>query len=202
MYTALESNKIAGGQQAIFSIGHVLRYSPHNMLLRKLVLQDRVIGDILSVVHTEPVGWWHFAHSYVRGNWYVWRERLTSALQTWLCPEKCPCVVLLTVLPGAARVPPPLACSPKVAMTSTSCFGCCARPRTVRPRIAPRRICPPPSPAPARSSISSEAASQPRQVLPPTASHAPPRASASTRRSASMWGQSWQASSRATRGGL
>jgi hypothetical protein len=41
------------------------------MLLRKLVLQDRVVGDILSVVHTEPVGWWHFTHSYVRGNWYV-----------------------------------------------------------------------------------------------------------------------------------
>jgi predicted dehydrogenase len=71
MYTALESNKVSGGQQAVFSIGHVLRYSPHNMLLRKLVIQDRVIGDILSVVHTEPVGWWHFAHSYVRGNWYV-----------------------------------------------------------------------------------------------------------------------------------
>ena len=50
----------------IFSIGHVLRYSPHNMLLRKLLLEDRVIGDIMSVNHTEPVGWWHFTHSYVR----------------------------------------------------------------------------------------------------------------------------------------
>jgi predicted dehydrogenase len=81
MHKALESNKVAGGQQAVFSIGHVLRYSPHNMLLRKLVVQDRVIGDILSVVHTEPVGWWHFTHSYVRGNWYVsWRAPLTSTL--------------------------------------------------------------------------------------------------------------------------
>ncbi|KAH6854363.1 hypothetical protein B0I37DRAFT_361767 [Chaetomium sp. MPI-CAGE-AT-0009] len=76
MYTALESNKLPGGQKAVFSIGHVLRYSPHNMMLRKLVIQDRVIGDILSVVHTEPVGWWHFAHSYVRGNW---RRESTSA---------------------------------------------------------------------------------------------------------------------------
>ena len=50
----------------VFSIGHVLRYSPHNMLLRKLLLEDHVIGDILSIEHTEPVGWWHFAHSYVR----------------------------------------------------------------------------------------------------------------------------------------
>jgi predicted dehydrogenase len=70
MYAALRSNMVTGGQQGVFSIGHVLRYSPHNILLRKLLLQDRVIGDILSVVHTEPVGWWHFTHSYVRGNWY------------------------------------------------------------------------------------------------------------------------------------
>ncbi|KAK3989226.1 hypothetical protein QBC44DRAFT_90538 [Cladorrhinum sp. PSN332] len=69
MYAALRSNMVTGGQQGVFSIGHVLRYSPHNMLLRKLLLEDRVIGDILSVVHTEPVGWWHFTHSYVRGNW-------------------------------------------------------------------------------------------------------------------------------------
>jgi len=50
----------------IFSIGHVLRYSPHNMLLRKLLLEDRVIGEVMSINHTEPVGWWHFTHSYVR----------------------------------------------------------------------------------------------------------------------------------------
>lgn len=51
---------------SIFGIGHVLRYSPHNMLLRDLVREKEVIGDILSVEHTEPVGWWHYSHSYVR----------------------------------------------------------------------------------------------------------------------------------------
>jgi len=64
IYKALSSRN--GKQSKIFSIGHVLRYSPHNMLLRKLLLQERVIGDVLSVNHTEPVGWWHFTHSYVR----------------------------------------------------------------------------------------------------------------------------------------
>ena len=52
--------------RTIFGIGHVLRYSPHNMLLRELLLEDQVVGEIISIEHTEPVGWWHFAHSYVR----------------------------------------------------------------------------------------------------------------------------------------
>ncbi|KAJ9614248.1 hypothetical protein H2200_002384 [Cladophialophora chaetospira] len=46
------------------------------MLLRKLLLEDRVIGDTMMVNHTEPVGWWHFAHSFVRGHW---RNESTSA---------------------------------------------------------------------------------------------------------------------------
>ncbi|KAF6830160.1 oxidoreductase [Colletotrichum musicola] len=75
MYEAL---KPPAGQEPknVFSIGHVLRYSPHNMLLRKLLLEERVIGDIINIVHTEPVGWWHFTHSYVRGNW---RNEKTTA---------------------------------------------------------------------------------------------------------------------------
>lgn len=70
----------------IFGVGHVLRYSPHNMLLRKLLLQDRVIGDVLSIEHAEPVGWWHFSHSYVRGHWR--REDTTApSLLTKSCHD-------------------------------------------------------------------------------------------------------------------
>ena len=36
------------------------------MLLRKLLLEDEVVGDVVSVDHMESVGWWHFAYSYVR----------------------------------------------------------------------------------------------------------------------------------------
>ena len=50
---------------ALFSVGHVLRYSPHNIILRELVRRPS-FGEIVSVEHTEPVGWWHFSHSYVR----------------------------------------------------------------------------------------------------------------------------------------
>jgi predicted dehydrogenase len=54
------------GRKTIFSICHVLRYSPHNMLLHKLVREEQIVGDVISIEHTEPVGWWHFTHSYVR----------------------------------------------------------------------------------------------------------------------------------------
>lgn len=66
IYRALLPGGANSKPRKIFSIGHVLRYSPHNMLLRRLLLEEKVIGDILSIEHTEPVGWWHFTHSYVR----------------------------------------------------------------------------------------------------------------------------------------
>lgn len=49
-------------KETVFGICHVLRYSPHNLMLRNLVLDKRVIGDVLSIEHVEPVGWWHFSH--------------------------------------------------------------------------------------------------------------------------------------------
>jgi predicted dehydrogenase len=64
IYKALKPKE--GDQKKIFGIGHVLRYSPHNIVLRKLLLEERAIGEVMSVNHTEPVGWWHFTHSYVR----------------------------------------------------------------------------------------------------------------------------------------
>ncbi|PKX92206.1 Gfo/Idh/MocA family protein [Aspergillus novofumigatus IBT 16806] len=77
----------SGGDNKIFSIGHVLRYSPHNILLRKLLLLDRAIGDIVSLEHTEPVGWWHFAHSYVRGNWRRATAQGDGSLLTKSCHD-------------------------------------------------------------------------------------------------------------------
>ncbi|RDL30823.1 uncharacterized protein BP5553_10168 [Venustampulla echinocandica] len=50
------------------------------MLLRKLLLEDKVIGEVMSVNHTEPVGWWHFTHSHVRGNWRNESESAPSLL--------------------------------------------------------------------------------------------------------------------------
>ncbi|MFD1546812.1 Gfo/Idh/MocA family protein [Nonomuraea guangzhouensis] len=53
---------------AIFAVCHVLRYTPYTRTLKALLDSGR-IGEIVSIQHLEPVGWWHQAHSYVRGNW-------------------------------------------------------------------------------------------------------------------------------------
>jgi predicted dehydrogenase len=50
----------------IFAVGHVLRYTPYTRALREAL---PAIGEIVSVHHLEPVGFWHQAHSFVRGNW-------------------------------------------------------------------------------------------------------------------------------------
>ncbi|MGH9136477.1 MAG: Gfo/Idh/MocA family protein [Acidimicrobiales bacterium] len=47
---------------------HVLRYTPNTRRILSLVA-DGAIGDIVAVQHLEPVGWFHFAHSFVRGAW-------------------------------------------------------------------------------------------------------------------------------------
>lgn len=52
----------------VLSICHVLRYAPFFTELKKLVTEGR-IGELVSIQHNENVGYWHYAHSYVRGNW-------------------------------------------------------------------------------------------------------------------------------------
>lgn len=52
----------------ILCLGHVLRYTNEFMTVKKLIT-DGAIGKVVGIHHLEPVGWWHFAHSYVRGNW-------------------------------------------------------------------------------------------------------------------------------------
>ncbi|MFJ4680459.1 Gfo/Idh/MocA family protein [Kitasatospora sp. NPDC088783] len=52
----------------MLAVCHVLRYTPYTRALKRIVDSGR-LGEVVSVEHLEPVGWWHQAHSYVRGNW-------------------------------------------------------------------------------------------------------------------------------------
>lgn len=77
-------------------VAHVLRYSPFFRTLADL-LRSGKYGRVRSLYMTEMIGHWHFAHSYVRGNW---RRRDDTApivltkcshdldIMTWLLPEE------------------------------------------------------------------------------------------------------------------
>ncbi len=76
---------------------HVLRYTLFFNTLKDLIDSGK-IGDIVSMVATENVGYWHQAHSFVRGNWRNSNETSPMILQkschdmdilTWLMGKKC-----------------------------------------------------------------------------------------------------------------
>jgi predicted dehydrogenase len=54
---------------------HVLRYAPYFVKIKEII-DSGAIGDVATIQHTEGVGWWHYAHSYIRGNWR--NEKLSS----------------------------------------------------------------------------------------------------------------------------
>jgi predicted dehydrogenase len=56
----------AGG--GLFAVCHSMRYTAYTRTLKRL-LEAGAIGQIVTVQHLEPVGYWHQAHSFVRGNW-------------------------------------------------------------------------------------------------------------------------------------
>ena len=77
------------------AVCHVLRYTPFFTKLRELIQSGR-IGKLMNIVHNENIGWWHMAHSYVRGNWR--REEDTSPI---ILAKSCHDMDILLFLVGA-----------------------------------------------------------------------------------------------------
>ena len=76
---------------------HVLRYTPVYQKVKEL-LDAGTIGNVVSIMALENVGWWHQAHSFVRGNWR--NKELSSPmilqkcchdmdLYLWLADKEC-----------------------------------------------------------------------------------------------------------------
>ena len=52
----------------LLAVCHVLRYTAFFREIRRL-LNDGAIGTVRGIEQTENVAYWHYAHSFVRGNW-------------------------------------------------------------------------------------------------------------------------------------
>lgn len=64
----IRMGEMASQAGLVFSICHVLRYAPFFSTIKEL-LEREAIGRLMSIQHNENVGYWHQAHSFVRGNW-------------------------------------------------------------------------------------------------------------------------------------
>ena len=89
--------KMAEKYNRILMICHVLRYSSFFSRIREL-LNEGKIGKMISIQHIEEVGYWHHAHSFVRGNWRRADETSPMILQKcchdmdillWLVGSSC-----------------------------------------------------------------------------------------------------------------
>ena len=79
------------------AVCHVLRYTPFYMTLKALIDRGEV-GEVTTINQIENVGYWHQAHSFVRGNWRTVRETSPMILQKschdmdiilWLMGKNC-----------------------------------------------------------------------------------------------------------------
>ncbi len=76
------------------AVCHVLRYTPFYMTLKSLIDRGEV-GEITAVNQIENVGYWHQAHSFVRGNW-----RSTAETSPMLLQKSCHDMDILLWLVG------------------------------------------------------------------------------------------------------
>ena len=87
----------ANRMQRTLAVCHVLRYTPFYMTLKALIDNGR-IGEVTTINQIENVGYWHQAHSFVRGNWRSTKETSPMLLQKschdmdillWLMGKNC-----------------------------------------------------------------------------------------------------------------
>jgi len=93
----LSLQKLSEKENKILLICHVLRYTPFFKDIKDII-DNNEIGDVVSIQHNENIGYFHYAHSYVRGNWNNMENSSPIILAKschdmdillWLAGEKC-----------------------------------------------------------------------------------------------------------------
>ncbi len=74
-----ELNALVKEKGVYFMVCHVLRYATFYDTVKRII-DSGAIGEVTNVYQNENVGYWHFAHSYVRGNWRREDETAPSIL--------------------------------------------------------------------------------------------------------------------------
>ncbi|MDE5618713.1 MAG: Gfo/Idh/MocA family oxidoreductase [Clostridia bacterium] len=78
----LEIEQLAREKGLYVLVCHVLRYAHYYKKIKEII-DSGALGDIKLIKHDENIAYWHFAHSYVRGNWR--REDETSPMLLAKC---------------------------------------------------------------------------------------------------------------------
>ena len=83
--------------EGMISVCHVLRYSPFFRKIKEII-DAGTVGELMNIQHMESIGFWHMAHSFVRGNWRNTEESSPICLAKtchdfdillWLTGKKC-----------------------------------------------------------------------------------------------------------------
>ena len=90
--------RAAGGCSTHYRRPRAAVTRPTPGVLRSLIAEGAV-GEIVNIHHLEPVGFWHFAHSFARGNW-----RSTAAAAPFMVSKACHDVDWVMHLIGAECV--------------------------------------------------------------------------------------------------
>eukprot|EP00922_Rhytidocystis_sp_ex-Travisia-forbesii_P052047 GHVS01077253.1.p1 GENE.GHVS01077253.1~~GHVS01077253.1.p1 ORF type:complete len:481 (+),score=73.92 GHVS01077253.1:300-1742(+) len=112
------------------AVCHVLRYFPPCVKIREII-DSGELGEVVTINHYENILFWHFAHSFVRGNWRKEDESTFSLLSKcchdidllmfWMGDRRCTDVQSFGGLYHFKKSQ-----KPHAAGSSVRCLGCAA----------------------------------------------------------------------------
>lgn len=91
----IELRDLAKKHDSFIMVCHVLRYTWANRTIMEALRNGR-LGKLIHIDHTEQIAYWHFAHSYTRGNW-----RNTAFSAPMIMAKSCHDLDLLQQYAGA-----------------------------------------------------------------------------------------------------